>query len=224
MRDQLSQSIEDYIKGIYELTRSQPRASTTQLSEFLEVTPASITGMIQKLASTEPPLLDYQKHRGVRLTPEGERVALEIVRHHRLVEMFLHQILGFPWDEVHEEADRLEHVISEKFEERIAEALGDPLHDPHGDPIPRRDLSLPHSSAARLSELMPGQRALIVRVRDDDPKLLRYLSDKDIVPGKLVTAIEFSEFDSNLTIEVEGHSEPIVLGPRITALIHIERL
>ncbi|MDH3943676.1 MAG: metal-dependent transcriptional regulator [Anaerolineae bacterium] len=224
MRDHLSQSIEDYIKGVYELTRSQPRASTTQLAEFLEVTPASITGMIQKLAETEPPLLDYKKHRGVKLSADGKRVALEIVRHHRLIEMFLHQILGFPWDEVHEEADRLEHVISEKFEQRIAEALGHPLHDPHGDPIPRQDLSLPHTSPARLAELRPSHRARIMRVRDDDPELLRYLSEKDIVPGKKVLALEYSEFDSNLTVKVEGRNDQVVLGPNITALIHIEKL
>ena len=136
MRENLTQPIEDYLKVIYEITRQQPRASTNQIADALKITPASVTGMVKKLSETNPPLLKYQRHHGVELTKQGEMVALEILRHHRLLEMFLHQILGYDWDEVHVEADRLEHFISEKFEERISQALGDPSHDPHGDPIP----------------------------------------------------------------------------------------
>ncbi|HEY4718118.1 MAG TPA: metal-dependent transcriptional regulator, partial [Anaerolineales bacterium] len=115
-RETLSQSIEDYLKAVYELTRGEGRASTNALAEYLNIAPASVTGMLQKLAATEPALLEYQKHHGVRLTPAGEKVALETIRHHRLLELFLHQMLGYEWDQVHEEADRLEHVISEQFE------------------------------------------------------------------------------------------------------------
>lgn len=222
MREQLTQSIEDYLKAIYELTREAGRASTTQLAEYLEVTPASVTGMLQKLAGSQPPLVEYQKHRGVVLTETGERVALETLRHHRLLELFLHKILGYPWDEVHEEADRLEHVISEKFEERIAVALGNPHLDPHGDPIPRRDLSLPTTSATSLSELRPGQSATIKRVRDSDAELLRYLDELGIIPEVSIEVVDHTEFDGNLHLKVSEQDKVVVLGPRITGQIFVD--
>lgn len=222
MRENLTRVIEDYLKTIYDLTASNGRATTNQIAERMEVTPASVTNMVQKLASTEPPLLDYRKHRGVKLTPEGEKVALEIIRHHRLLEMFLHQALGYSWDEVHDEADRLEHVISEELEERIAISLGDPLHDPHGDPIPTRELHLPESSEVTLSQLRPSQRARVQRVRDSDPELLRYLSEMGIKPEAQVEIIEYSPFDNNLRVRIEGRGEPIVLGLRITSQVYVE--
>jgi DtxR family Mn-dependent transcriptional regulator len=220
----LSQSIEDYLKAVYELTRGDGRASTNGLAEYLNVAPASVTGMLQKLAGTKPPLLEYQKHRGVRLTAQGEKVALEIIRHHRLLEQFLHQILGYEWDEVHEEADRLEHVISEQFEERIAEALGDPRIDPHGDPIPRTDLSLPASKEKPLSALRKGQKARVVRVRDEDADLLRHLSQLGVTPSAELQVIDYSEFDGNLRLRMKGGKEEIVLGPRITSQVYVEKL
>lgn len=223
-RETLSQSIEDYLKAVYELTREEGRASTNALSDYLNVAPASVTGMLQKLASTEPALLEYQKHRGVRLTAQGEKVALETIRHHRLLELFLHQILGYDWDEVHEEADRLEHVISEQFEERIAEALGDPDLDPHGDPIPRLDLSLPEAPGTPLSSLRTGDKARITRVRDTAPDLLRHLSQMGVVPQAELRVSEFSEFDGNLRLRVKGDKEEIVLGPRITNQVYVEVL
>ena len=166
MRENLTHAIEDYLKAIYKLQRIHKKATTNLLAERLDIKPASVTGMIKKLAATDPPLVEYQRHRGVQLTPDGEKIALEILRHHRLLELYLHQILGFSWDKVHEEADRLEHVISEEFEERIAAVLGDPQHDPHGDPIPTQELSLPPSSSLPLSRLQPGDRAKIQRVRE----------------------------------------------------------
>jgi DtxR family Mn-dependent transcriptional regulator len=223
-REPLSQSIEDYLKAVYELTRDEERASTNALADYLNVAPASVTGMLQKLAGTEPALLEYQKHRGVKLTKQGEKVALETIRHHRLLELFLHQILGYEWDEVHEEADRLEHVISEQFEERIAEALGDPRHDPHGDPIPRIDLSLPKAAGTLLSTLRPGERGRVTRVRDTAPDLLRHLSQMGVVPQAELEVSEFSEFDGNLHIKVKGKRDEIVLGPRITSQVYIEPL
>jgi DtxR family Mn-dependent transcriptional regulator len=222
MKPNLTQSIEDYLKAIYELTRQENRASTTSLAEYLEVTPASITGMIQKLASTDPPLVEYQKHHGVALPSEGNRVALETIRHHRLLEMFLHQILGYPWDEVHEEADRLEHVISEQFEERIVVALDNPMHDPHGDPIPRQDLSLPEELETPLIALRPNQHATIKRVRDDDPALLRYLSSRDLVPGAKVLVTDYSEFDGNLSLQINNSEAITVLGSRVTSQIFVD--
>lgn len=222
VREPLSQSIEDYLKAVYELTRGEGRASTNALAEYLGIAPASVTGMLQKLASTEPPLLEYQKHRGVVLTRQGEKVALETIRHHRLLELFLHQILGYEWDEVHEEADRLEHVISEQFEERIAEALGDPSLDPHGDPIPRTDLSLPDSPGTLLSALRSGQRARVVRVRDTAPDLLRHLSEIGVVPQADLAVTGYSEFDGNLHLRVGNSKQDVILGPRVTNQVYVE--
>lgn len=224
MKENLTQSIEDYIKAIYELTAKEGRASTTQLAAYLDVTPASVTGMIQKLSQTNPPLVEYQKHQGVVLTKDGERVALETIRHHRLLELFLHQILDYPWDEVDEEADRLEHVISEKFEDRIAKALGNPQYDPHGDPIPGKDLRLPKTSPISLSELRTGDKANIKRVRDTDPDLLRHLSSLGVIPDSKVVVKEYSEFDGNIHLSVIGEDNVVVLGPRITKQVFVEIL
>lgn len=223
MRENLTHAIEDYLKTIYDICASYGRASTNQIAEVLNVTPASVTGMLKKLATTEPPLVEYQKHHGVALTADGERVALEIVRHHRLLEMFLHQILGYNWDEVHAEADRLEHVISEEFEERIAAALGHPRHDPHGDPIPTRELFLPPSSATSLFEALPGETVRVVRVRDTDPQLLRYLSDLGLIPGAQVRVLAHSPFDDTLRLQVTGQAETTVLGAPVTRQVFVER-
>jgi len=222
MRDTLTHAIEDYLKTIYDLSATYGRASTSQIAEVLDIKPGSVTGMLQKLAAVEPPLVEYQKHQGVILTPEGEQVALEIIRHHRLLETFLHQNLGYAWDTVHAEADRLEHVISEEFEERIAQALGDPTHDPHGDPIPNRDLEMPSQANTCLCDLRTGQRATIQRVRDTDPELLRYLSDRGLIPGARIVVLEYSPFDDNLCLQIEEQVESIVLGARITCQIFVE--
>lgn len=224
MRENLTHAIEDYLKTIYDLCATYGRAGTNQIADRLGVTPASVTNMVKKLSITRPPLLEYRKHRGVVLTPEGERVALEILRHHRLLEMFLHQTLGYAWDEVHDEADRLEHVISEEFEERMAESLGHPAHDPHGHPIPTRDLELPETAAYSLSELRGGQKALVKRVPDADSDLLRYLSELGLTPGVRLTVLAYSPFDDNLQIQIESQSAPVVLGPAITARIFVEIL
>jgi DtxR family transcriptional regulator, Mn-dependent transcriptional regulator len=222
MRDTLTHSIEDYLKTIYDLSLTHGRASTSQIAEVLDIKPGSVTGMLKKLAVADPPLVKYKKHQGVVLTPAGEQVALEIIRHHRLLETFLHQNLGFDWDTVHAEADRLEHVISEEFEERIAQVLGDPTHDPHGDPIPTRDLEMPSQATTRLSDLRAGQQATIQRVRDSDPELLRYLSERGLVPGVPIKVLDYSPFDDNLCLELEACAESVVLGPRITRQIFVE--
>jgi DtxR family Mn-dependent transcriptional regulator len=223
MRENITHAVEDYLKAVFELTRNGGRASTTDLAEMLEVTPASVTGMVQKLSATQPPLLEYKKHKGAALTQDGEKVALETIRHHRLIEMFLQETLGYSWDEVHKEADQLEHVISEDFEERVARFLGNPTHDPHGDPIPSRELKLPPSSGIRLCELRPGDVAKVKRVRDDDPELLRHLSSLGLKPPARVQVMSYSPLDENLTLKIEGRSEPAVLGKRITSLVYAEK-
>jgi DtxR family Mn-dependent transcriptional regulator len=223
METVLTQSTQDYLKHIFELTEGGGAASTNDLASRLGVKPASVTGMVQKLASAEPPLVDYQKHQGVRLTPEGEQAALEVLRHHRLIESWLVQSLGYTWDEVHEEACRLEHVISEDFEARIAAALGHPTRDPHGDPIPDEDLVMPEDDLTPLSALRPPQQAVIRRVIGEEPTFLRYLEELGLMPGAQIEIVSFSPFDNNSSVSVEGHSV-IVVGLAITCKIFVEIL
>jgi len=224
MGEGLSQAIQDYLKVIYALVSEHGRASTNAIAERMGVTPASVTGMLQKMAAADPPLVNYEKHRGVCLTKEGENAALEVIRHHRLLEQFLHQTLGFSWDEVHHEADRLEHVISEDLEERIAQTLGDPSHDPHGDPIPTRDFRMPERSTTRLSEMRAGGQARVQRVDNSDSELLRYLGGLGLTPGAEINVLEYSSFDENLRLHVAGREEPVVVGERISRQIYVEEL
>jgi len=223
MKEPLTQSIQDYLKYIFELTEGGKPASTNDLAARLGIKPGSVTGMVQKMASAEPPLVDYLKHQGVTLTPEGEQAALEVLRHHRLLESWLVQSLGYTWDEVHEEACRLEHVISEDFEARMAAALGNPERDPHGDPIPAADLSLPADNSLPLSSLRPDTQAIILRVAVEDSAFLRHLDELGLVPGAQITVTDFSSFDNNLTISVQGQP-PTVLGLAITSKILVEVL
>jgi Mn-dependent transcriptional regulator len=220
MEQTLTISIQDYLKSIYELTENGQSASTNALARKLNISPPSVTGMVQKLASAKPPLVAYQKHQGVTLTGEGRKAALEVIRHHRLLEAWLVQTLGYSWDEVHEEAERLEHVISEEFEQRIAAAMGHPARDPHGEPIPTADLKMPLDDFLPLSALRPQQMATIRRVQASDPELLRYLDELGLVPGMPIEVKEYSPFDHNLTIKFRRKS--LVLGLSITSKIFVE--
>lgn len=222
MVDTLTRSTQDYLKHIYELTEAGQPASTNDLAHELNVKPASVTGMIQKLATEKPALVEYQKHQGVTLTSAGRKAALEVIRHHRLLETWLVQTLGYSWDEVHEEAERLEHVISEDFERRIAAALGHPTRDPHGELIPTADLKMPNEHAKQLAALRPHANATIKRVDAQDPHLLRHLEDLGLIPGVQVEVTGFSEFDNNLTVKVGRRSN--VLGLNITTKIFVEIL
>jgi DtxR family Mn-dependent transcriptional regulator len=220
MEQTLTMSIQDYLKNIYELTENGDSASTNALAKKMNISAPSVTGMVQKLASSKPALVEYQKHQGVTLTREGKRAALEVIRHHRLLEAWLVQTLGYSWDEVHEEAERLEHVISEDFERRIAAAMGDPVRDPHGELIPTADLKMPHDDSTPLSALRPKQSATIKRVMASDAELLRYLEGLGLVPGIRVDVTEYSPFDHNLTIKVGKKS--FVLGLNITNKVFVE--
>lgn len=217
----LTPSVQDYLKHIFALTENQQSAATTALAERLNVAPASITGMIQKLAALEPPLVVYRKHQGVTLTPEGRRAALEVIRHHRLLETWLVHSLGYSWDEVHEEACRLEHVISEDFEARIAVALGNPNRDPHGDPIPDANLEMPSENSFPLSSLRPGQHASILRVSGEAPEFLRHMTNLGLVPGAELLVTDYAPFDNNLTVQV-ADMQPMVLGVAITYKVFVE--
>ncbi|MGE5222175.1 MAG: metal-dependent transcriptional regulator [Omnitrophica WOR_2 bacterium] len=221
MHQVFTHSVEDYLKTIYSIAGENGRATTNQLAERMGVKPASVTGMVQKMAMADPPLLLYHKHQGVELTPQGVKAALEIIRHHRLLELFLQQSLGYSWDKVHAEADRLEHVISEELEDRIAQVLGNPSHDPHGEPIPTRDLQLPASSVIPLSELRKGQEVIVERVDTIDQDMLRYLSTIGLVPGAQVRVLDYSPFDENIRLIIKGQADSMVLGQHITQHIFV---
>jgi len=220
MEQTLTISIQDYLKHIYELTENGESASTNALASKLKIKPASVTGMIQKLASSKPALVEYQKHQGVTLTKDGRKAALEVIRHHRLLEAWLVQTLGYSWDEVHEEADRLEHVISEDFERRIAAAMGHPLRDPHGELIPTADLKMPNDNTTPLSSLRPPASANIRRVDASDPDLLRHLDSLGLIPGARIEVKGYSPYDHNLAIK-QG-TKSTVLGLSITSKIFVE--
>jgi DtxR family Mn-dependent transcriptional regulator len=166
--------------------------------------------------------VDYQKHQGAALTDEGKKAALEIIRHHRLLELFLHEVLGYSWDQVHAEADRLEHVISEEFGERVASVLGNPERGLHGEPIPSRNLIMPDQNTSYLQDLRPDQSGIVHSVNDDDPGFLRFLESHGLVPGAKFTVLDFSPYDDNLKLKVNGQEEEIVLGTSVTAQVQVE--
>jgi len=217
-----SESIQDYLKAIYELAPHGGSSSTNQIAERLKVQPASVTGMIKRLANMEPPLVNYHKHHGVELTEEGRDVALQVIRKHRLIESFLVNILGYSWDEVHDEAERLEHAVTPRFGERLARLLGEPNFDPHGDPIPDRDLQLPQVQTIALSEVKPRRKVVVRRVLTSNPELLRYLTELNIQPGVQLSVISQVPFDRTVHIQITDDPAERVLGPEISNLLQVE--
>jgi DtxR family transcriptional regulator, Mn-dependent transcriptional regulator len=212
------EAIEDYAKAIYSLQRrGGGSVSTSALAERLDVSPGAVTSMLKKLAELE--LASYRPYHGVELTGEGERVALEVIRHHRLLESYLADALGMPWDQVHAEAEVLEHYISERLEALIASALDDPGHDPHGDPIPSAELELTEDETRPLTDLDPGGQAILVRVSDSDPGMLRYLADRSIAPGDVVEVVEREPYGGPLRIRV-GDAEH-ALGSELADAIRV---
>ncbi len=195
-----SQAIEDYLKTIYELQCTEGQVGTTVLAERLSVTPASVTGMVKKLA--EMKLVVYEPYQGVKLTKSGQKIALEVVRHHRLIEQFLAEALGVPWDRVHEEAHKIEHVLSEDLEDRMDALLGHPTTDPHGSPIPRPDGTIDESAHIRLTELKAGQSAVVAEVSDYDSALLRYLGELGLYPKAEVAVRAIAPFDGLMTVQI----------------------
>lgn len=208
-RDSLNhQAIEDYLKTIYTLAEVESPVSTSRIAEARQVKPGSVTSMLRRLASLN--LVNYEKHYGVTLTENGEKIALEVIRHHRLLELYLMEALGFGWDEVHEQADLLEHVISEKLEERIAAALGYPTLDPHGDPIPDRDGSMMVMNTRPLSDVSPGELAQVARIpADNNSEMLRHLAELGLTPGTLVRVTAVAPFDGPFSIEINGQNKVI---------------
>jgi DtxR family Mn-dependent transcriptional regulator len=216
---ELTAAVQDYAKAIYTLESRHGAASTTELAALLEVRPASVSGMLRKLSALG--LVEHERYRGVRLTERGRRVALEVIRHHRLVELFLVESLGMTWDEVHAEAEVLEHALSEELEELIAAKLGNPTVDPHGDPIPSRELKLAETPAPALAELEPGETATFVRVSDADPEMLRFLGERGIRPGARLELVERQPFDGPLFVRVGKKVH--VLGVTLARAMRVER-
>jgi DtxR family Mn-dependent transcriptional regulator len=195
-----SSAIEDYLKAIYEIQCTDGQVGTTVLAERLNIAPASATGMIKKLAELK--LVIHERYQGVRLTKAGQKIALEVLRHHRLVERFLAEALGVPWDRVHEEAHRIEHVLSDDLEERMDEVLGHPTTDPHGAPIPRLDGTIDESASTRLAELQAGQSAVVAEVSDHDSALLRYLGELGLYPQSEIAVMAVAPLDGLMTVRV----------------------
>jgi DtxR family Mn-dependent transcriptional regulator len=214
-----SQAIEDYAKAIYALElRDGEAVSTNALAARLGVTPASASGMVKRL--DELGLVEHKPYRGVSLTEHGRRVALEVIRHHRLLELYLVKTLGVPWDRVHEEAEVLEHVLSEELEELIAAKLGDPTHDPHGDPIPTRDLMIEEGTTQSLQSLEGGAQGTFTRVSDSHPEMLRFLAERGIAPGDRLEVVDKQPFDGPLFVRFGDQVH--VLGGELARAMRVE--
>jgi DtxR family transcriptional regulator, Mn-dependent transcriptional regulator len=217
---EFSAAVQDYAKAIFTLQGELGgTVSTTALAERLGVTPASASGMVKKLG--ELGLVEHRPYKGVALTPKGRRVALEVLRHHRLLEAYLASSLGVPWDRVHDEAEVLEHVLSEELEALIAAKLGHPTHDPHGDPIPSADLELAEESYSCLASLDAGDRGVLVRVSDSEPEMLRYLAERGIAPGDRFEVIERQPFDGPLFVRFGDHVH--VLGGALARAMSVQK-
>jgi DtxR family transcriptional regulator, Mn-dependent transcriptional regulator len=214
-----SPAVEDYAKAIYELAeRLGGPVSTNALAERLAVTPASASGMVRRL--DELGLVEHVPYRGVQLTADGVRVALEVLRHHRLLELYLTESLDVPWDRVHDEAEVLEHVLSEQLEELIAAKLGNPTRDPHGDPIPSADLVIDEVETESLATVEPGSAGTFVRVSDSDPAMLRYLAERGIAPGDGFEVVDRQPFDGPLFVRFGGVVH--VLGGALAGAMRVE--
>jgi DtxR family Mn-dependent transcriptional regulator len=215
---EFSEAVQDYAKAIWSLSRAGDPVSTSALAARLQVSPASASAMVKRLETMG--LASRRPYHGVDLTPAGESLALEVVRHHRLLELYLSEALDMPWDRVHEEAEVLEHAISPELSELIARKLGNPTRDPHGDPIPTAEGQIEERPTRRLSELGPGDRGTFVRVSDSDPEMLRYLSRRGISPGDGFEVVEKQPFDGPLSVRFGDRVH--VLGGMLTRAMRTE--
>jgi DtxR family transcriptional regulator, Mn-dependent transcriptional regulator len=212
-------AVEDYTKAIYALElRAHEPVTTNALADRLGVTAGSASGMVKRLG--ELGLVEHRPYHGVSLTDQGRRVALEVIRHHRLLELYLVESLGVPWDRVHEEAEVLEHVLSDELEELISAKLGHPTLDPHGDPIPTRDLKIEERTTASLQTLEAGDCATFTRVSDSDPEMLRFLAARGIAPGDELEVIDKQPFDGPLFVRFGDHVH--VLGGALARAMRVE--
>lgn len=214
----VTHAMEDYLKAVYRLQESGSQVTTQRLAEELGVTGPSVTNMIKRLHELR--LLSHSPYRGVELTPTGEKIALEVLRHHRLLELYLAETLGMSWDQVHDEAERLEHHLSDQLEAKLDSALGYPTHDPHGDPIPSREGTIEEIAGVLLIDLSAGDHGTITRVSDRNPEQLRYLGGLGLFPGVDVSVLERLPFDGPIRIEVGGQEH--VIGRPLAAAVHVD--
>ena len=219
----LSGPVEDYLKAIYDLERGEP-ATTNDIALRLEISPASVSGMMRRLA--DQGLITHEPYRGVRLTVDGRRAALRTLRRHRILECYLTEVLGYEWDRVHDEAERLEHAASEELIERMASALGDPMHDPHGAPIPSREGVMEEATLRSLGDAKRGERFRVRQVMDDDAERLRYLAELGIRPGAMVRVLDRAPFDGPITLWIEeaGGGVTRAIGPALASQVFVEQL
>ncbi|MEO7964071.1 MAG: metal-dependent transcriptional regulator [Gemmatimonadaceae bacterium] len=215
----LTAPVEDYLKAIYGIEQLGGAVATNDIAAKLSIAAASVSGMVRRLA--DHGLLSYERYRGVRLTDAGRRAALRTIRRHRVIESYLAHALGYPWDRVHEEAERLEHAVSDELVDRMATAVGEPLTDPHGHPIPTRNGEIDETRHLRLSDLAAGERSRVMRVSDEDSELLRYLAKIGIRPGVVVTLAERAPFDGPLTLRVGRGTCQV--GTALASRVMVER-
>jgi len=201
IRSEISSVMEDYIKAIFNLIQKEGKANTNDLAKSMNVSAPTVTQMVKRLVDLK--LVRHEPYKGVSLTASGDKMALETIRHHRLLEQYLYEALGVPWDKVHSEAEKLEHVISEDLEKRIAEALNHPTHDPHGSPIPSKDLVLESEDLCLLTELAAGSRGIISEVPDEDPKLLRYLDERGLKPDTAFIIMKIEPYGGSIVLQID---------------------
>lgn len=215
---ELSAPVEDYLKAIYSLERSGAAAGTNELAARLGIAPASVSGMVRRLA--DQGLISHERYRGVRLTDAGRRAALRTIRRHRVIETYLTEALGYPWDRVHDEAERLEHACSDELVDRMAAAIGEPRRDPHGDPIPTREGMVDEQRLDSIADLGVGERAAVRRVSDRSGERLRYLAELGIIPGAEIRVTERAPFDGPITVQVG--TEHRVIGAALAGEVLVE--
>lgn len=215
---ELSGPVEDYLKAIYELERSGSAAGTNELAARLRIAPASVSGMVRRLA--EQGLITHERYKGVRLTESGRRAALRTIRRHRIIETYLTEALAYPWDRVHDEAERLEHACSDELVDRMAEAIGEPMHDPHGAPIPTREGMVDERRLGSIADLAVGDVAAVRRVSDRSGDRLRYLAELGILPGVEIRVLERAPFDGPITVRV-GDAQRVI-GSGLAREVYVE--
>jgi DtxR family Mn-dependent transcriptional regulator len=213
----LSQAIQDYLKTIYKLQQEEDQVSTTKIAKTLNISGASVTGMLKRLASMK--LVDYHSYKGVKLSDDGNKLALEILRHHRLLELYLKESLGFSLAKVHDEACRLEHYVSEEFVEKIDSILGYPEFSPLGNPIPSKKGELPQRDLVQLNEITPPENVIIAQLDDEDPEMLEYFENMQLLPKKEIKVKEKAPFNGPITIQIDDQEK--ILGNEIAKCIFV---
>jgi DtxR family Mn-dependent transcriptional regulator len=216
----ITQAIQDYLKVIYKISETGQIASTNAIAARLRVSQPSVTGMLKKLAEIK--LISYTPYQGVKLTAPGRKIALEIIRHHRLLELYLAKAMGYSWDKVHQEAEKLEHFISEEFEQKMAEILGEPTSDPHGAPIPAKNGKIQKRNLSVLSSVKTGEKVTIKQVSDRDPEKLRYLAQIGILPDIVVVVSKKAPFEGPISVKIGKKQHH--LGRALTDQIFVEKL